>query len=145
MISLTGEYAILATVYLTRHSDECPLPARRIAEDLQIPRKYLSSVLHDLVRAGVLVASPGRSGGYQMQREPKNVRLQEVLAPFESMAAKRAIFPFGDIQCSDDNRCAVHKRWNCIDAAYRHFMEETSVYDVSIAKSASAECVEGQQ
>ena len=121
MISVTCEYAIMATVYLAKHADECPLPARRIADALHIPRKYLSSVLHDLVRAGVLIASRGRGGGFQLQREPKDVRLQEVLAPFESQAPKRSSCSFGNAQCSENSPCATHQRWSFIDDSYRHF------------------------
>jgi len=136
MLSRTSEYALMAVVYLTRHEEEWPIPGRQIAEELGIPRKYLSNVLRELVRTGVLEASPGKSGGFRMRRDPKTVRLKEVLAPFESATMSRENCPFGNPVCNDEDPCAGHGRWRHIKEAYHHFIDETSVYEVSIAQSA---------
>ena len=64
MLSVTGEYALRAMVYLARNSESWPISGPRIAEAAGVPRKYLSSILADLVRSGLLEGTRGKSGGF---------------------------------------------------------------------------------
>ncbi len=134
MLSLTGEYALRAMVYLTTHAEDRPIPGRRVAEGAGIPRKYLSTILRDLVRGGILTSSPGRGGGFRMARSPKDIRLFEVLAPFEPVLGDRRPCPFGNEECSDDDPCAGHDRWQRVKETYSQFLQETSVFDVSVKR-----------
>ena len=137
MLSVTGEHALRAMVFLARNSDSWPIPGPRIAEAAGVPRKYLSSILADLVRAGLLEGTRGKSGGFQMTRPAKTVSLAEVIAPFEPVTASRKSCPFGNKICSDRDPCAAHDRWKEVNAAFTRFLEETTLYDV--AEKASSE------
>lgn len=132
MFSLTSEYALKALVYLTQRSEDGPVPGRVIAAELDIPRKYLSAILRELVTSGVLDASPGRTGGFQLARDPKEVRLAEVLAPFERVIGTRPGCPFGNELCNDDDPCAGHELWCGLRDRITDFLNETSLFDVSI-------------
>jgi len=135
MLSRTSEYALRATVFLAQHSEEGPVPGRRIADAVNIPPKYLLNILRELVRSGVLSASPGKNGGFHTARDPKEIRLEEVLHPFESVAAPPSRCPFGNAVCSDDDPCAGHDRWKRVKCEYECFLAETSLHDVSIRRS----------
>ena len=134
MLTLTSEYALRAMVYLAQHVEEWPIPGRRIAHETRIPRKYLSRILGDLVRARILDSSPGTGGGFRIARPPKEIGLFEVLAPFEPIFANRASCPFGNEVCSDDDPCAAHDRWTSIKESYSRFLQETSVYDIAVKR-----------
>lgn len=71
MLTRTGEYALRALVHLTRNEKDWPIPGRRIAEETEIPAKYLSTLLSDLVRAKVLTSARGKSGGFRMAQPAK--------------------------------------------------------------------------
>ncbi len=131
MLSLTSEYALRAMVYLARHADDWPIPGRRIAQEAGIPSKYLSSVLGDLVRAGILAASPGRRGGFRMVRAPETVPLYDILVLFESTLKSRRPCPFGNAVCSDENPCGGHDQWKRVQQAFSLFLRDTSVRDVA--------------
>jgi Rrf2 family protein len=135
MISLTGEYALRAMIFLTKHADAWPISGSRIAEEAEIPRKYLSAILADLVRAGLLEGMRGKGGGFRMARPPKEVRLVEVLAPFEPILANRRPCPFGNVTCHDQDPCAGHERWKRVREAYQQFLQDTSVYDVAVRQA----------
>ena len=132
MLSRTSEYALRAAVFLAQRSNDGAVPGRRIGGEVNVPPKYILSVLRELVRAGVLHASPGKCGGFQLARDPKEIRLADVLNPFESVAASPGRCPFGNAVCSDEDPCAGHDRWKRVKVAYEHFLAETSLYDVSI-------------
>lgn len=137
MLTLSSEYALRAMIYLTVHCDEWPIRGRTIADQAEIPRKYLSKILGDLVRVGVLVSSPGIGGGFQMARDPKDIPLQEVLAPFEPILADRRPCPFGNVTCNDDDPCAGHEQWKTVRQAYATFLQKTSIHDVSVKQPRS--------
>jgi len=136
MLSLTNEYALRAAVYLAQHGLDCPVPGHCIAEALGIPPKYLSVILRNLVRVGVLQASPGKSGGFRLVRSPKEVRLYEVLAPFESIGAGHVGCPFGNAVCSDHDPCSGHDRWKRVKREFERFLMDTTVYDVAVQQRA---------
>lgn len=135
MLSTTSEHALKAMVYLAQHADEWPIPGRQVAAELAIPRKYLSSILRDLVRAGVLESSPGPGGGFKMVRSADTVRLCEVLAPFEPGLSSEQGCPFGNATCSDDDPCAGHERWRQVKDVFVRFLEETTVRDVAFKRA----------
>ncbi len=88
-ISQKGLYALQALSVLG-----CRYPSvvkiHEIAEEEQLPEKFLEAILLDLKRARVVVSVRGANGGYQLQRAPSEVFLGDVLrrvdgpvAPFE--------------------------------------------------------------
>ncbi len=131
MLSVTGEYALRAMVYLAENIEKGRISASRIAQTAGVPHKYLSAILADLVRAGLLDGTRGRSGGFQMKRAPRSVSLAQVVAPFEPIAAKRKSCPFGNQVCSDRNPCSAHEQWKAVKSAYAQFLGETTLQDVA--------------
>jgi|CXWL01.1.fsa_nt_gi Rrf2 family protein len=142
MLSLTSEHALRAMIYLARFRDDWPVSGLRIAQEATIPRKYLSAILADLVRAGLLEGTRGKSGGFQMTRPARKIHLSDVIAPFEPISANRKTCPFGNIICSDKDPCAAHARWKEVNAAFSQFLEETTLEDVAAKE---AECGNGSR
>ena len=132
MLSLTSEYALRAMTHLAKHQPDWPIPGKQIAEEAGIPPKYLSKVLGDLVRAGLLEATRGRSGGFRMARPAREISLLEVLVPFERI--ERRLCPFGNDRCGDEDPCLAQEKWKQVLDAYQKFLERTSIHDVSIEK-----------
>lgn len=130
MFSRTSEYALRSTIYLAQHAEDWPIPSRRIAEQAGIPAKYLGKVLTDLVRARVLEASPGKTGGFRLRRTARQTKLYDVVAPFESLEQARCAF--GNRECGGENLCLAHKGWKKVVDAKRRFLKRTSVYDVAV-------------
>ena len=130
MLSLTGEYALRATVYLTQNANRCPIPGREVADETGIPAKYLSNILGDLVRYGVLDSSRGKRGGFRLRRSAQETKLYDVLRPFEPFDKVRC--PFGNDRCNDEKPCLAHTRWMRVVETERRFLCDTSVYDVAV-------------
>lgn len=143
MLSQTSQYALRAVVFLAKRESEWPITGSRIAKETQIPAKYLSSILSDLVRTGVLTATPGPTGGFRLAEPAECIRLVEVLLPFEGDVLGRNGCPFGNDTCSEESPCVGHSRWKQVKESYIRFLQETSVRDVSIrdiALEAAAPC-----
>lgn len=139
MLSRSGEYALQAVVFLARSNGEALVPGSAIARQTGIPRKYLSKILADLSRCGVLTATRGKSGGFRLARPAYQIALAEVVAPFEAIVSGRNNrCPFGNEVCSEVNPCVGHARWSKVKEAYLQFLARTSVQDVAIERHAAA-------
>ena len=137
MLSLTSKYALRAMICLTQLEDECPVSGKRIAERANVPSRYLSKILGDLVRCGVLTSTRGKNGGFRLARPPQKIALHDVLAPFETALVARRSCPFGNLACSDENPCLGHDGWKKVLLAYVSFLSRTSILDVAVSKRAA--------
>ena len=126
MLSLTSEYVLRAAIHLARYGDQGPISGRRIAEAEGIPRKYLAKVLGDLARSGVLASCPGKTGGFRLECDPREMTLYELLAPFERFESARC--PFKN-RTSKPGR--AYRKWVELVEARRKFLQEVSLQDVA--------------
>lgn len=129
MLSKTAEYALRAVAAVARVKEDRPVLAKEIASQGQIPTKYLSKVMRDLVHAGVLSSTRGIGGGFRLKRKADAIKLAEVIRPFDDVTASRRC-PFGNARCSDENPCSMHDQWRPVAEAYRTLLERTSVADI---------------
>jgi Rrf2 family protein len=102
---------------------------RDLAKGLGIPRNYLSKILNQLVRAGVLVSSRGKRGGFQLSRSAHDITLLDVIAPFDRPDQRRLCL-LGQSTCSDETPCAAHWRWRALGADVAEFFRDTTVAEL---------------
>ncbi|MCG8478657.1 MAG: Rrf2 family transcriptional regulator [Spirochaetales bacterium] len=62
---------------------ESRISARAIAEEYDIPPKYLETILGDLRSAGLVRSTKGATGGYELAAEPSATRLADIVAAVE--------------------------------------------------------------
>jgi Rrf2 family transcriptional regulator, nitric oxide-sensitive transcriptional repressor len=113
MLSKTAEYALRTVVCLAR--DECGVEsADRLAEETQVPRRYLHTVLQDLVRADLVRSRSGPQGGYGLNRPAEKITMLDVVnavAPVERIHH----CPLG--LASHTKLCPLHKELDRVYAA----------------------------
>jgi len=85
-VSAKGDYAAravtaLAAMYPDRAS------AQTIADNHDLPRKFLEAVFADLRRASIVTATRGADGGYALRRRPAEITLGEVLRAIDGPLA----------------------------------------------------------
>ena len=129
MLSKTAEYALRAVAAVARVREDRPVLAKEIAAQGQIPTKYLSKVMRDLVHAGVLSSTRGIGGGFRLKSKPETIKLVDVIRPFDDLQASRRC-PFGNARCPDENPCSMHDQWRPVAEAYRVLLEQTTIADI---------------
>jgi Rrf2 family iron-sulfur cluster assembly transcriptional regulator len=130
ILSQTAIYAIRATLCLADHDPAERVTVDDIAGRLDVPRNYLSKILHVLGRAGILSSTRGPGGGFQLARPPSEVLLFEVVEHFDQLEDKPSCL-LGRPECSDRNPCSAHERWRCVSKAVIEFFHCTSIADLS--------------
>lgn len=118
-------------VFLARAEPGKALLGRDLSAATGVPAKYLSKILLDLNRAGMVSAVRGQGGGYRLTRDPKEIYLIEVVEIFDRPRAHpRCLLSF-DKDCSDASGCSAHDRWRLVRSVYLNFLDSTSLADIS--------------
>jgi Rrf2 family protein len=113
MLSQTAQYA-LRTVIRLAAGDEARWTVEQLAEELDVPRNYLSKTLHLLARAGVVESTRGKHGGFRLRRAPHRITLREVV----TVRSRTAGLP-AEGTCSDRNACpGPHAGRRCGSVAF---------------------------
>ena len=129
-LSKTEEYALRAVIYLARARDhDTPHRATEIAEAIDLPANYLSKILHQLARQGLVTSERGPYGGFRLAAPPEQTMLAEVIEPFGGVGESQRCL-LGRPECSDENPCGAHEHWKAARAAIGRFFAETTVADV---------------
>ncbi|NJK35012.1 MAG: Rrf2 family transcriptional regulator [Oscillatoriales cyanobacterium SM2_2_1] len=85
-LSLKSEYAILALMELANHHQaEQPLQIRQIAQQRQIPDRYLEQLLATLKRHGLVKSQRGAKGGYLLALPPAQINLLDIVSCLEGV------------------------------------------------------------
>lgn len=143
ILSQTALYALKAAVYLAESSDgDTPVRVDDIADELGVPRNYLSKILHGLTREGVLVSTRGPGGGFRLADRPDVVSLATVVRPFDDFGRDPGCV-MGRERCTDTDPCNAHTRWKEVFAGVRDFFEETTLGDLTRDRSLVPEPVPG--
>lgn len=130
MLSHTAEYALRAVLYLAQHaSPERLVRTDEVAEALDVPRNYLSKILHILGKHGILTSSRGVQGGFRLALPADDLALSQVIEHFDPVAPKRTCI-LGRPECNDLNPCPAHGRWKGISDQVRRFFNKTTVGDL---------------
>lgn len=83
MLRLTkkADYGLMALKYLAEHPNESSLSARDIAEAYHIPPQLLAKILQRLAKVGILRSHAGMSGGYSLEKNPREISAFEASLP----------------------------------------------------------------
>ena len=92
-ISQKGLYALQAMMMLSRHYQQGAIKIREIAYEENLPEKFLELILLELKNARMVESVRGAKGGYQLRRDPSDIRLSEIMRLIDGPLA-----PFGDAE-----------------------------------------------
>lgn len=105
MLSQKTRYAIRAMQHLADHFGEGPVQLAVIADNQKIPAKFLTVILSELTRAGLVESQRGREGGYWLAIPPIDITYGDLI---RHMRGSLALVP-----CASRN--AYEKCKNCLD------------------------------
>jgi len=125
MLTLTSQYALRALAHLARNSGEAVL-GRELALSAAIPANYLSKVLLTMRNAGLVDATRGSGGGYQLRKRANEIRLIDVVELFEEISrTKPGCFLGQNKTCSNTTPCTAHSAAQGVQAEYLGFLIST--------------------
>ncbi len=127
MLTQSANYALRAMGYLAKESGEKPVLSKTIAEEMDIPKNYLSKIMHQLVRARLVRSIRGTNGGFVLSKKASEISLEEVAVLFMDLDPYRNCF-LGRKECTGS--CKVHKKWKPIVDGIGKLMKDTAIDEI---------------
>jgi len=133
MLTQRSRYALRAMLYLAEAPAGGPIPMNRIAENANVPRKFLELILADLREAGFLHSHRGKTGGYCLSRPTHLISLGEIIRVIEGPLAlvpcvsRTAYRRCAD--CKDEGACAIRHAMARVRDETARILDGTSLAD----------------
>ncbi|WP_145111433.1 RrF2 family transcriptional regulator [Cereibacter sediminicola] len=136
MITQKMKYALKALIVLAeeRAGERRALRIEDIAARSGTPKRFLEHILLDIRNAGYIASLRGRSGGYQLIKEPSQIPLSELLRRIDGPIAplpclsRRSYQPCED--CTDEASCRIRKVFAEIFWSYLLLIESLTLADL---------------
>ena len=128
-LSQRGENALRAVLVLGMNHGSGVVRIRDIAQQQNIPRRFLEQILNDLKSAGFVLSKRGVAGGYRLQRGPNEISLADIIRHLEGPLA-----PVGCVSVNYYQRCSCPDEGAC---AIRSVMQEVRDAIVGVLEGVS--------
>lgn len=134
MFSQTVEYALRAVVYLAGQSPEART-TDQISEATQVPKPYLSKVLQNLGRGGIVRSQRGIGGGVTLVKTPDELTILDVVDAVEPIERIETC-PL-DLKSHGKHLCPLHRRMDDALAMVQDAFQKTTLAEVLAEPSRS--------
>lgn len=123
-LSAKTEYACVAMLELAAGfgSGE-PVRIRKIAEQHDIPSRFLVQILLQLKGAGLVISTRGAAGGYQLAKSPHDISLGEVMTVIEGPDE----LPASTVSSESREARALHDAWREVHLIEREMLDGLSI------------------
>jgi Rrf2 family protein len=133
MLSQKARYALRAMLMLARSGDGRLIQVAGIAQQENVPRKFLELILLDLKKHGLLQSQRGKSGGYCLARPAAAITFGEIV---RIMDGPLAPLPCASVtgyrrcaDCADERRCAIRRVMREVRDAIAQVLDTTTLAD----------------
>jgi Rrf2 family iron-sulfur cluster assembly transcriptional regulator len=139
ILSKSATYAVRALLCLAEAGSDEPTTVDQIAATLEVPRNYLSKILHVLARTEILDSTRGPGGGFRLARSPAALPLSDIVRHFDVVPDSTTCL-LGRVRCSDTTPCRAHERWSITREAIITFLDGTTLADLAHDGSSADAC-----
>lgn len=134
MLTKKSKYGIKALIFLGKNYGEQPVQIMRIATEEQIPKKFLEQILLELRNAGLLYSVKGAKGGYSLNKDPKDIRLTQVIRLLDGPIALLPCVSLNFYQkcdeCKSEDVCGIRDTFVEVRDAMLQILNDTSIADI---------------
>lgn len=109
--------------------------AEYLHEKLEIPRRYLRTMLTDLSRLGFIKSAKGRKGGFIFARPIGEISLSNIIEMVEGTPVSGNCL-LGHTKCREDQRCVMHETWMEARSSMIKTLSQTTLQDIKERKRA---------
>jgi Rrf2 family cysteine metabolism transcriptional repressor len=128
-LSTRVRYGTRALLDLALQPDNGPVLLKDIANRQNISLQYLEHIIGPLVNSGIIKSTRGVNGGIQLNQQPENVKLGEVVRLLEGNSAP--VDCIGNPEnCNRSHRCVTRDVWCEMEKAIDETLNSISLKDL---------------
>ncbi|MDR1922709.1 MAG: Rrf2 family transcriptional regulator [Candidatus Adiutrix sp.] len=130
-VSLKCQYALRALFALARHEGEGLLRISEIAEEQDIPPRYLENICNQLRQGGFVEGKRGKEGGFLLSKPARDIRVGDIIRFIEgpmhptNCAAEKSVSV-----CRFKGKCAFMRLWNEAEKALESVYDSATLRDL---------------
>ena len=135
--STRGEYGVRLMVELARHYGSGPVSLGDVADHEALPRPYLEQLVISLREADLVHSTRGAHGGYELTRDPAQIRMGEVVRALEGPIAPMICAsedPAHAGICDRTGFCNVNHLWMTVRKAISGALDSITLADLAVPR-----------
>jgi len=131
-INRQTDYAIRVVLSLAKHGDGARLSSAKIQKEMLIPKAFMTRIVAQLSREGLVNTFPGRDGGLMLPRPAAQITLKDVVEVFEGpILLSECMQVKGEDDCPFQSNCPVRSKWGRVQVAMMHEMASITFEDLA--------------
>ncbi len=127
-------YGILGVPYLAEQKEGLIVPLSQIAESQNVPEKFLAKIFQNLTKTGLVRSHRGVKGGFSFTKNPKEVKIKEVVEAIQGPYALAKCF-LDAVNCDKYDTCPVRIILEKAQTAMMAVFSEYTLTDMMAWKS----------
>jgi Rrf2 family protein len=135
MLSHKAKYAIKALLVLARAEEDELVQVNEIAEQQNIPKKFLDLIFFELRRHGLIVSTRGREGGYSLGKPAADISIASIVravdGPLAPLPCASVKFYRRCADCDDEKTCEVRRLMREVRDAASAILDNTSLAEAA--------------
>ncbi len=132
-ISKKVEYGILALQYMVESDIEF-LSVKDISANLELSYEFLSKVMQNLAKKGLIISQQGIKGGYKLMIEPDKLTIMDIIRAFNEKISLVECLDRTDTDCNRTSNCSIKKPMLILQDKIESIFFSTSISDLSSNK-----------
>ena len=131
MFSKSCEYGLQSILYIALHSKKGKaIGLKEISKSQNIPLHFLSKILQQLVKQGILNSTKGPNGGFALNVSPRKIRLIRIVEIIDGLDM------FDDCgiglkRCSDHTPCPIHFEYKIVKKKIKQLLSKKTLFELS--------------
>ena len=130
LLSNGCEYGLRAALYLASLEEETYVSIRQIGEALDISPSFLTKVMQQLTKAGLMQSLRGPKGGVALAQPAEDILLKDLVVAIDGPALFRECV-LGLPGCGEEKPCPLHDRWATERERLERLFERMSLADLA--------------
>ncbi len=129
-INRATDYAVRVVVHLAASPLGQKVPLNVLAEAAGVRQSFLSKILQQLVRQGLVMSFAGSGGGFCLNLEPGHLTLLQVIEAMEGPTQLNLCLR-NDRSCERRPSCPVHPVWRKAQAAITQVLGAVTIAELA--------------
>lgn len=132
-LSTKVRYGMRAMIYLAIYGRENPVLAQSIADNLNMSKKYLESLLISLKNAELIRSVRGYKGGYILAKNPKNITALNIVNALDGSLSLIDCVPEPSL-CEKAEICTARELWEQLTNAMTELLKSHTLESLAQAE-----------
>ena len=131
-INRQTDYAVRVVLALAKRGEDARLSTADIQKEMLIPKAFMTRIVAQLSRDGLINTFPGREGGLMLPRPAAQITLKDVVDAFEGpILLSECLQVKGEDDCPFQSNCPVRPKWGHVQVAMMREMASITFEDLA--------------